>query len=81
MKTSIEQYVIDVVREKRIEQNMSQATLAYCLGVSRGFIGDVENPKQRAKYNLNHLNELSKIFNCPFSDFFPSVPFPSSKEL
>ena len=72
MKTPIEQYVIDKVREKR---------LAYCLGVSRGFIGDVENPNQRAKYNLNHINELSIIFNCPFSDFFPSTPFPSSKEL
>ena len=52
MKTPIEQYVIDKVREKRLAQKMSQATLAYCLGVSRGFIGDVENPNQRAKYNL-----------------------------
>ena len=81
MKTPIAQYVIDKVREKRLAQKMSQATLAYCLGVSRGFIGDVENPNQRAKYNLNHINELSIIFNCPFSDFFPSTPFPSSKEL
>ena len=56
MKTPIEQYVIDKVREKRLAQKMSQATLAYCLGVSRGFIGDVENPNQRAKYNLNHIN-------------------------
>ena len=62
MKTPIEQYVIDKVREKRLAQKMSQATLAYCLGVSRGFIGDVENPNQRAKYNLNHINELSIIF-------------------
>lgn len=76
MKTRIEQYIIDRAREKRTEQKMSQATLAYCLGVSKGFIGDIENPTKRAKYNLNHINELVKIFNCPFSDFFPPAPFP-----
>lgn len=75
MKTKIEQYVIDQVRNKRIEQKMSQATLAFCLSVSRGFVGDVENPLKRAKYNLNHVNELAKIFNCPIFDFFPIKPF------
>ena len=63
MKTPIEQYVIDKVREKRLAQKMSQATLAYCLGVSRGFIGDVENPNQRAKYNLSFLIVLFPTFS------------------
>ena len=71
MKTPIEQYVIDKVREKRLAQKMSQATLAYCLGVSRGFIGDVENPNQRAKYNLNHIYEIAKVFKCSPRDFLP----------
>lgn len=75
MKSKIEQYVIDKVREKRNEQNMSQSTLAFCLGFSRGFVGDAENPNRRAKYNLNHLNELAKIFNCPVTAFFPDQPF------
>lgn len=81
MKTPIEQYIIDKVREKRLKEKMSQSTLAYCLGVSRGFVGDVENPNQRAKYNLNHINKLAKIFNCPFSDFFPEVPLSSSNDF
>ena len=88
MKTPIEQYVIDKVREKRLAQKMSQATLAYCLrefadaiNLSAGYVGDIEAGRKGAKYNLNHINELSIIFNCPFSDFFPSTPFPSSKEL
>ncbi|WP_119080144.1 helix-turn-helix transcriptional regulator [Chitinophaga alhagiae] len=67
----IEQYVIDTVKAKRIEKDYSQKDLAYMLDVSVGFIGDVENPKYRAKYNLNHLNELAKIFECSPKDFLP----------
>jgi transcriptional regulator with XRE-family HTH domain len=69
--TPIEQYVVDVVKKKRIEKGYSQKELAYQLEKSIGFIGDIENPKERAKYNLNHLNELAKIFKCSPRDFLP----------
>lgn len=69
--TLIEQYVIDVVKAKRTEKGMSQKDLAFALDVSIGFIGDVENPNYRAKYNLNHINELAKIFECSPRDFLP----------
>ena len=59
----------------RTERGLSQTEIAYCLGVTKGFIAAVENPKLRAKYNFNHLNELAKVFNCPFSEFFPTKPF------
>lgn len=72
--TLIEQYVIDAVRKRRIEMNISQKELAYHLDMSIGFIGNVENPKLRAKYNINHLNELAKILNCSVKDFFPDNP-------
>ena len=75
MTTEIEQFVIDTVKEKRIEKNFSQAYLAHQLNVSNGFIGKVESPKYQAKYNLNHINELAKIFQCPPTDFLPSKPF------
>lgn len=68
----IEQYVIDSVREMRIKKGISQAELANLLNVSIGFIGNVENPKYRAKYNLNHIHELAKIFKCSPKDFLPS---------
>jgi transcriptional regulator with XRE-family HTH domain len=71
LHSEIEQYVINIVREKRIEKNISQRELAYFLDVSIGFIGDIENPKYRAKYNLNHINELAKIFECSPKDFLP----------
>ncbi len=73
--TSIEQYVIDVVRKKRIEKGYSQKELADELDMSLGFIGDVENPQYRAKYNLNHINALAKIFKCSPKDFMPETPF------
>lgn len=70
----IEQYVIDNVRKMRVSKGYSQAELANLLNVSIGFIGNVENPKYRAKYNLNHLNELAKIFKCSPRDFLPEEP-------
>jgi len=72
--TPIEQYVIDVVKKKRNEKGYSQRELAYQLDKSIGFIGDIENPKERAKYNLNHINELAKIFQCSPKDFLPEKP-------
>lgn len=72
--TPIEQYVIDVVKKKRTEKGLSQKELAYSIEKSIGFIGDVENPKYRAKYNLNHINELAKEFKCSPKDFLPDKP-------
>jgi transcriptional regulator with XRE-family HTH domain len=69
--SDIEQFVIDRVKEKRIKLKISQAQLAHLLDVSEGFIGNVESPNYRAKYNLNHINELSKIFDCSPRDFLP----------
>jgi len=69
--SSIEQYVIDVIREKRKEKGVSQRELAYLLDVSISFIGEVESGRTRAKYNLNHINEIAKILNCSPKDFLP----------
>ena len=70
----VEQFVIDKVREMRIERDISQRDLAYQLDISSGFIGDVETVKSRAKYNINQLNEIAKIFKCSIKDFFPDEP-------
>ena len=72
--TDIEQFVIDKVKEKRIKMRLSQAQLAYELNMSVGFIGNVESPKYRAKYNLKHLNDLAKVFGCSPRDFLPKEP-------
>lgn len=69
--TPIEQYVIDAVREKRLQRGLSQRELAYLLDLSPSFIGDIESPKSIAKYNLNHINKLAEILECSPKDFLP----------
>jgi len=71
VERNIEQFVIDRVREMRQKKGISQAELADRIDVSRGFIGAVENPRQRAKYNLSILNEIAKVMDCSIRDFFP----------
>jgi ribosome-binding protein aMBF1 (putative translation factor) len=74
VKSKIDTYVIDRVKEKRIEKNLSQADLAYELEMSVGFIGKVESSKYPAHYNLKHINDLAKILKCNPQDFLPKKP-------
>lgn len=67
----VEKYVIDRVKEKRIEVGLSQIALSQKLNMSDSFVGHVETPKRRAKYNINHLNALAKLFKCSPRDFLP----------
>jgi transcriptional regulator with XRE-family HTH domain len=57
-----------------MEKGWSQKDLAYQMELSIGFIGDIENPRYRAKYNLNHINELARVFECSPKDFLPEKP-------
>ena len=71
----IEQYVIDEVKKsRRIAKNISQRNLAYMLDLYVGFIGNIESPRYRAKYNITLLNEIAKILECSLKDFFPEKP-------
>lgn len=73
--SEIDLYVIERVKKMREEKGFTQSDLAYKMDVSYGFIGQAESPNHRAKYNINHLNKIAKIFNCEFKDFFPEKPF------
>lgn len=75
MKSKIDQYVINQVKDKRVENNLSQADLAFELGMSVGFIGKVESSKYSSHYNLKHLNDLAKILKCSPQEFLPKKPF------
>ncbi len=67
----IEDFVINAVKEMWLRKSISQTGLVHLMEVSEGFIGNVESPNYRAKYNINHLNELAKIFECSPRDFLP----------
>jgi transcriptional regulator with XRE-family HTH domain len=75
MKTKVDLYVIERVKEKRLANNLSQAQLAYELGTSVGFIGKVESVNYPTHYNIKHLNDLAKILKCSPQDFLPKKPF------
>lgn len=70
----IEQYVIDKVREIRKQKGISQRELSSMTEISIGFLGDVESTKSRAKFNLNHLNDIAKALGCSPKDFLPDDP-------
>lgn len=74
MKTKIDLYVIERVKEKRTEKEYSQADIANELGVSVGFIGKVESTKYPTHYNIKHLNDLAKVLKCSPQDFLPKKP-------
>ncbi|MDE7006143.1 MAG: helix-turn-helix transcriptional regulator [Alistipes sp.] len=74
MKGSIDLYVIDAIRKKRIEQHVSQAMLASFINVSKGFIGMAESPKYDIKYNIRHINEIARFLGCSPRDFLPEQP-------
>ncbi|WP_417884560.1 helix-turn-helix domain-containing protein [Zunongwangia sp.] len=71
MTSKIEFYIINKVKEKRKEKGFSQIALSQKLGLSDSFISHVESNNRRAKYNLNHLNDLARILECSPKDFFP----------
>ena len=70
-KTKIELYVVNEVKEKRVEKGMSQAELSYLLEVSTGMVGMAESTKYTTKYSLEQLNRLAQIFKCAPKDFLP----------
>lgn len=70
----IELYVIAEVRKIREANGLSQMELSLKIGKGVGFIGDIEAPSKKAKYNIKHLNEIAKVFGCSPRDFLPEKP-------
>jgi len=55
----------------RKEHGLSQLELSQKLDLNDSFISHVESTSKRAKYNINHLNQIAKILNCSPKDFWP----------
>lgn len=72
--TPIEQYIIDYIIKLRVDKNLNQADIGFVIGVTQSFIANVENPKKRAKYNVNHINKLADHFGLSPKDFLPAKP-------
>lgn len=72
MKTTIDKYITQKVIEKREAAGITQEELSHMLGLATGstFVSQTENTG-KGKYNIYHLNELAKIFDCDIADFLP----------
>jgi len=75
MVSPIDKYVIQKVKEMRLEKGLSQSQLAFELEQSNSFIAKVESGKYGKKYNVYHLNQIAVILECSPKDFFPEFPF------
>jgi transcriptional regulator with XRE-family HTH domain len=74
-KSKFDLAVINRVKEIREAKGFTQDDLAEFLDTSPGYIGQVESPATRSKYNLNHLNRLALEMKCSPRDFLPEDPF------
>jgi putative transcriptional regulator len=70
-KSRFELAVIQRVKEVREQKKLGQRDIAAILGVSEGFIGQIESPNSPSKYNLNHLNLLAKELHISPREFLP----------
>jgi transcriptional regulator with XRE-family HTH domain len=74
-KSKFDLLVIDLVKTKRDNNGLSQEDIARFLDVDRSYIGHIESPYTKAKYNLNHLNRLAFEMGCSPKDFLPEEGF------
>src|SRR6218665_3158152 len=65
-------YIIEQIRELRIKAGLDQVALAQKLGVSEGYIGNIENPKNSAKTNIRMLARIAYALDLEsYTDLFP----------
>lgn len=72
--SKIDKYIIEKVKQKRMEQGYTQYQLAFEMEVPRSFISMIESGRYGKKYNTTQLNEIAKIFGCSPRDFLPKEP-------
>ena len=74
-KSGFDQAVIALVKGVRIREGYTQTDVALVIDVARGYVGQIESPHSKAKYNLNHLNKLSVEWNVSPKEFMPEKGF------
>ena len=73
MKSDIDLFVINRIKEKRKELNVSQRGMAAILDCTAGFIGQVESENSDTKYSVHQLYLIAKDFEGSPADFFPPI--------
>lgn len=74
MKSAIELYISQKVKEHRLAKGWSHRYLGDCLNVAHTFIVQIEDTTSDKAYNFDHINALAEIFDCKIWDFIPEYP-------
>lgn len=77
-KSFIEFEIVNLVRKKRKDLNLSQAKIASLFNVSPGYIGQIEMKNSASMYSYDQLNKLALFFNCSLKEFMPEDPISES---
>ena len=69
-KIDYQDKVVQTIKKIRLQKNISQAKLSEILGISRGQIGNIENPKYTHKYTLKQIVTICKYIDYPIEKIF-----------
>lgn len=62
--------IIQTIKRIRVERDISQAKLSELLGISRGQVGNIENPNYPHKYTLKQIVTICKHLDYPIEKIF-----------
>lgn len=75
--THLDFELINHVKNLRIKKGFSQEQLSLKMGLTKSFVGNVENVKEAHKYGTRHLTLLAKAFG--FKNISELMKFPTPK--
>ena len=62
--------IIQTIKRIRVERDISQAKLSEMLGISRGQVGNIENPNYPHKYTLKQIVTICRHLDYPIEKIF-----------
>lgn len=71
-KSKFELEIVDLVRQKRRENKLTQENIAEILSVTPGYIGQIESNNEPSMYTHDQLNLLAVEMECSPKEFYPN---------
>ena len=69
-KLEYQDKIIQTIKKLRIDKGISQAKMSEILGISRGQVGNIENPRYSHKYTLKQIDTICKHLDYPIEKIF-----------
>ncbi|MCK7557566.1 helix-turn-helix domain-containing protein [Chitinophaga sedimenti] len=69
--TDIENDIIRISKEKRVQLKITQSELSEKLGATKEFVSDIENGQLGICYGIRHLEAMARVFKCNLTDLLP----------